>query len=147
MILTETTTKTKPKGTTTINNTTVKTISITELPEKAEVKNAMISRVKIRRDRGFILGLNVEFASGRQTLFLGYNNTSNIGLMILALAELLGVNKDGESNDILGAFNGFPCRIAQVFNPGGSIADDSWIGHFMDDKFALAKDIVMIGGK
>lgn len=117
------------------------------MPSEAEIKNDMIRKVCIRRDRGFILGLDVEFESDRQTMFLGYNNTSNIGSIILCLADLLGVNEEGECSDILKAFEGKPCRIANTNDWGSPIAENSWIGHFMKDEWMLCRDVVMAGIK
>lgn len=114
-----------------------------DLPKDAKIENDMIKCVKIRRDRGFILGLTVELLSGRQPLFNGYNNTGNIGYMILVLAELLGINEDGDCDDILDAFKGTPCRIATNGCGEGIVADYSWIGHFMIDRWILAKDVIM----
>jgi hypothetical protein len=115
------------------------------IPSKAEIKNDMIRKVCIRRDRGFILGLDVEFESGRQPMFGGYQNTENIGSIILCLADLLGVNKSGECSDILKAFEGVPCRIASIDNWGAPIAENTWIGHFMKDKWMNCKDVVLSG--
>lgn len=68
-----------------------------------------------------------------------------IGHIILCLADLLGVNKEGESPDILKAFEGKPCRIASTSDWGSPIAENTWIGHFMKDEWMLCKDIVMAG--
>lgn len=125
----------------------MKIIHQKSLPSIAEIKNDMIRKVCIRRDRGSILGLNVEFESGRQPMFLGYQNTFNIGYIILCLADFLGVNKKGDSPDILKAFEGKPCRIASINNFGGPIAENSWIGHFMQDKWANCKDVILAGLK
>lgn len=122
-----------------------KIITHNYIPSKAEIKNDMIQKVCIRRDRGFILELDVEFESDRQTMFLGYQNTSNIGHIILCLADLLGVNKSGECSDILKEFEGRPCRIASLANWGAPIAENTWIGHFMKDKWMLCKDVVLAG--
>lgn len=115
------------------------------IPSEAEIKNDMIRKICIRRDRGFILGLDVEFESNRQTMFLGYQNTSNIGHIILCLADLLGVNESGECSDILKAFEDKPCRIASLDNWGAPIAENTWIGHFMKDEWMLCKDVVLAG--
>lgn len=123
----------------------IKIINQKSIPSNAEIKNDMIRKVCIRRDRGFILGLDVEFESDRQTMFLGYNNTSNIGRVILCLVDLLGVNKEGECSDILKAFEGTPCRIASIDNWGAPIAENTWIGHFMEDEWMLCKDVVLAG--
>lgn len=122
-----------------------KLINQKSMPSEAEIKNDMIQKVCIRRDRGFILGLNVEFESGRQTMFLGYHNTDNIGHIILCLADLLGVNKSGECSDILEAFEGTPCRIAHIDNWGAPIAENTWIGHFIKNQWMLCKDVVLSG--
>ena len=122
-------------------------LRLEDLPKEAEIENDMIGRVRIRRDRGFILGLTVEFASGRQPFFNGYNNTCNIGHMVLELAKLLGVNEEGECEDILAAFGGTPCRVASNAYCGDIIAETTWIGHFMHDRWMLAKDIVLAGFK
>lgn len=120
-----------------------KIINQKSIPSKAEIKNDMIQKVCIRRDRGFILGLDVAFESGRQTMFLGYQNTDNIGHIILCLADLLGVNKEGECSDILKAFEGKPCRIASINDWGSPIAENTWIGHFMKDEWMNCKDVVL----
>lgn len=115
------------------------------IPKKAKIKNDMIQKVCISRDRGFILGLDVEFESHRQTMFLGYHNTDNIGHIILCLADLLGVNKEGECSDILKEFEGTPCRIASIDNWGANIAENTWIGHFMKDEWMNCKNVVLAG--
>lgn len=120
-------------------------IKKSDIPADAEIENDMISSVGIRRDNGFILQLSVKFVSERQELFLGYNNTNNIGHMILALAKLLCVNPGGDSVDILEAFKGTPCRIASNALGGDIVSDTTWIGHFMKDRFALAKSVVLEG--
>lgn len=116
-----------------------------QLPGNVEIKNDMIKRVAITCDRGFILGLYVEMKSGRQPFFCGYHNTGNIGKMILALAELLGVNDCGDSRDILSEFAGVPCRVASNGMAGDKIAETTWIGNFMDDRWMLALDIIRTG--
>jgi hypothetical protein len=71
-----------------------------------------------------------------------YNNTLNLGLLIRALIELLGISaEDGLS---LSEIKNIPCRL--VFND-----TDCWcgskcigIGHFMKDKFVPIEDFVLI---
>ena len=110
----------------------------------ARVCNDMILCVRIRRTFGSCLSLDVKLKSGRTLPFGGYNNTCNIGNMVLELAELLDVNEEGECDDILAAFEGTPCRVASKY--GGDItAETTWIGHFMHDRWKLAKDIVLAG--
>ena len=124
----------------------LRSVVITEedMPEDAKIRNDMIKGVRIRRDRGFILGLTVEFESGCQPLFCGYNNTGNIGHMILTLADLLGVNEEGECDDILAEFKGTPCRVASNGLFGDIVAEHAWIGHFMRDRWMWAKDVVVM---
>lgn len=116
-----------------------------ELPKNVEIKNDMIEQIQIRRDRGFILGCTVHMKSGRQPFLNGYHNTGNIGYILLALAELLGVNKSGECSDLLESFKNTPCRVASNGMAGDIIAETTWLGHFMFDNWMLAKDIVQIG--
>lgn len=123
----------------------MKYITKSKIPSDAKIENDMILSVNITRNRGFILGLHVKFKSGRQCPFCGYHNTPNIGYMIFALAELLDVNPCGECSDILDAFNGTPCRVASNGIGGDICADTTWIGHFMDDKFAFARSIIHEG--
>ena len=49
--------------------------------------------------------------------------------------------------DILAAFGGTPCRVASNAYGGDIIAETTWIGHFMHDRWMLAKDIVLAGFK
>lgn len=125
----------------------VRTISQNEIPHNAEIKNDMIEEIKISRDRGFLLGVTLYLKSGRQPFLSGYNNTNNVGFILLALAELLGVNTSGDSTDFIGAFRNTPCRIAQNGHGGDEIAKVTWLGHFMSDKWMLAYDIVQTGMK
>lgn len=125
----------------------MKILTKSDIPCDAKIENDMILNVCIARSRGFILELSVQFVSKRQEIFLGYANTANIGFMILALADLLGVNKDGHCMDILDSFKGTPCRIASNALPGDRIAEQTWIGHFMKDEFALAHSIILEGLK
>lgn len=120
-------------------------IGKSQLPYDVEIKNDMIKRVAITRNRGFMLGLYVEMKSGRQPFFCGYHNTKNIGNMILAIAELLGVNDCGDSHDILSEFVGVPCRVASNGIAGSKIAETTWLGNFMDDRWMLAMDIIRTG--
>jgi len=121
---------------------TMHTIGMNEIPKDAEIKNDMIEEIKIRRDLGFILSPTVYMKSGRQPFLSGYNSTHNIGFMLLALAGLLDVNRDGDCDDILAAFKNTPCRIASNGHAGDNIAETTWIGHFMFDRWMRAIDII-----
>ncbi len=116
-----------------------------DLPTGAKVENDMVKCVKIERSHGFCLCVKVEFASGRQPLFRGFNNTDNIGRVILTLGELLGVDDCDDCDDVLAAFDGTPCRIASNALIGESISEHTWIGHFMQDRWLQVKKIVMSG--
>ena len=124
-----------------------KTLRVDDLPCDAKIENDMIECVKLERTHGFSLCLNVKFASGRQSLFRCYNNTSNIGHVILTLCELLGVGDEDDCDDVLDALSGSPCRVASNACIGDSISEHSWIGHFMHDHWLQAKKIVMSGCK
>lgn len=124
---------------------TMTTIVQKDIPEGVEIANDMINSVEIRRDRGFILGLTLNFRSGRQPIMNGYNNTDNIGYILLGLAELLGVNTEGESDDLLAAFRNAPCRIASDGKAGDIIAEHTWLGHFMFDRWIRARELVDVG--
>ena len=71
-----------------------------------------------------------------------YNNTANLGFLIRALIELLGISE--EDGLRLSKIKNIPCRL--VFNDKNC----SWgskcigIGHFMKDKFVLLDDFVLI---
>lgn len=39
------------------------------------------------------------------------------------------------------------CRVASNAYGGGGVAETTWIGHFMHDRWMLAKDIVLAGFK
>lgn len=71
-----------------------------------------------------------------------YNNTGNLGFLIRALIELLGISE--EDGLRLSKIKHVPCRL--VFNE----ADCSWgsrcigIGNFMKDKFVLIEDFAKI---
>lgn len=111
-------------------------------PVGAKIRNDMIRDVRIRRERGTCLCLDVKFESGRNSPFTGYNNTDNLGNMLLALAGLLGVNVDGESDDILAEFSGTPCRVA---TDGGGVLAEFWIGHFMHERWMPVHDVIVAG--
>lgn len=110
-------------------------------PDGAEIRNDMIRDVRVRRERGTCLCLDVRFESRRSSPFICYMNTDNLGNVLLALAGLLGVDVDGESDGFLSEFRGTPCRIATV----GGGTDGFWIGHFMSERWMAINDIVFSG--
>lgn len=75
------------------------------------------------------------------SLFHDYNNTSNIGYQIRALAELFDLTEeDGFS---LNSVKNVPCRII-LAGDGGWGARVVGFGHFMKDKFIYKEDFARI---
>jgi hypothetical protein len=111
--------------------------------ERWELRNDMIASIRICScDHGF-LQLGVDYKSGKQGVGYGYRSEGNIGLMIQGIASLLG---DKYINgDILKAMEGKPIRVLFKEDWGGSVADCTYIGHFMEDKFIKMSELIMIG--
>ena len=111
--------------------------------EKWEMRNDKIERVVVQQcDHGF-LSLGIDFVSNRQSVGYGYRSEKNIGLMILALAKLL--DKAGYNCDILEELTGEPIRVLSKFQPGGMIAELTYIGNFMEDKFVKVSELCQVG--
>lgn len=108
-----------------------------------ELRNDQIADVcVISCDHGF-LSLGIDYVSKRQGVGYGYRSEGNIGLMIQGLASLLDVKYT--NGDILKAMQGKPIRVLSKFSPGASVADCTYIGHFMEDKFIKMSEFVMVG--
>lgn len=71
-----------------------------------------------------------------------YNNTGNLGYLIRALIELLGISQ--EDGLRLSDIKNIPCRL--VFECAGHTWGSKCIGigHFMKNKFVLIEDLVKI---
>ena len=108
-----------------------------------KLRNDMIKSVVVEScDRGF-LSLGIDYESGERGVGYGYRSEGNIGMMICALAELLGTRfGDG---DALAALKGRPIRVLHKDDFGGSVAGSTYIGHFMADKFVKMSEWVMAG--
>jgi hypothetical protein len=63
--------------------------------------------------------------------------------MIQGLASLLGVKYI--NGNILKAMEGEPIRVLFKEDWGGSVANCTYIGHFMDDKFIKMSELIMVG--
>lgn len=111
--------------------------------EKWELRNDMVERVVVGMcDHGF-LSLGIDYKSGKQGVGYGYRSEGNIGLMILNLADVLGV---GYTNgDILANMKGKPIRVLFKEEFGGSVANCTYIGHFMEDKFIKMSELIRVG--
>lgn len=108
-----------------------------------ELRNDMVKRVVVQGcDYGF-LSLGIDYVSGMQGVGYGYRSEGNIGMMILALADLVGVKYT--NGDILAALKGKPIRVLFKKDFGGSVADCTYIGNFMADRWLYMKDLVMAG--
>lgn len=111
--------------------------------ERWVLRNDMIFSVRIYAcDQGF-LQLGVDYKTANQGVGYGYRSEGNIGLMIQGLASLLDVKYiDG---DILKAMEGKPIRVLFKTEYGGRVADNTYIGHFMEDKFIKMSELIMVG--
>lgn len=111
--------------------------------DKWDLRNDMIERVSVWCcDHGF-LSLGIDYKSGKQGVGYGYRSEFNIGLMILALADILRVRYiDG---DILSAMKDKPIRVLHKKDYGGYVAPNTYIGHFMEDRFVKVSELVMTG--
>lgn len=111
--------------------------------ERWTLRNDMIASVRVYAcDHGF-LQLGVDYKSGKQGVGYGYRSEGNIGLMIQGLASLLSVKYI--NGDILKAMESKPIRVLFKEDWGGSVADCTYIGHFMDDKFLKMSELIMVG--
>jgi hypothetical protein len=111
--------------------------------DRWELRNDMIASVRVCScDHGF-LQLGIDYKSGRQGVGYGYRSEGNIGLMIQGLASLLGVKY--VNGDILKEMEGEPIRVLFKSDWGGSVADCTYIGHFMEDKFVKMSELIMVG--
>lgn len=108
-----------------------------------KLRNDMIKRVVVQScDHGF-LSLGIDYESGAQGVGYGYRSEGNIGMMICALADLFGTRYG--NGDALDALKGLPIRVLFKFDIGGSVAESTYIGHFMADKFVKMSEWVMAG--
>lgn len=108
-----------------------------------EMRNDMIKEAVIECCEFGSLSFGIEYVSGRQGVGYGHVSEGNIGLMILSLANLLGI---GHINgDIIAAFKDKPIRVLFKPNFGGSVVESTYIGHFMEDKFIKMSELIMIG--
>ena len=111
--------------------------------ERWELRNDMIASVRVYAcDHGF-LQLGIDYKSANQGVGYGYRSEANIGLMIQGLASLLGVKYI--NGDILKAMEGEPIRVLFKKDWGGNVADCTYIGHFMEDKFIKMRELIMVG--
>lgn len=111
--------------------------------ERWTLRNDMIASVRVYAcDHGF-LQLGIDYKSGRQGVGYGYRSEGNIGLMIQGLASLFDVKYI--NGDILKAMEGKPIRVLFKEDPGGNVADCTYIGHFMEDKFIKMSELIMVG--
>lgn len=111
--------------------------------ERWSLRNDMIASVRAYAcDHGF-LQLGIDYKSGKQGVGYGYRSEANIGLMIQGLASLFGVKYI--NGDILKAMEGEPIRVLFKEDWGGSVADCTYIGHFMEDRFIKISELIMVG--
>lgn len=108
-----------------------------------EMRNEMIKCVVVEScDHGF-LSLGIDFTSGKQGVGYGYRSEGNIGIMILHLARLVGCY--AVNDDILARFAGTPIRVLHRDNWGDSVTKNTYIGHFMEDRWMYCHDWILAG--
>ena len=108
-----------------------------------KLRNDMIKRVAVQScDHGF-LSLGIDYVSEEQGVGYGHRSEGNIGMMVCALADLLGTRYG--NGDALEALKGKPIRVLHKDDFGGSVADSTYIGHFMDDRFIKMSEWVKTG--
>lgn len=111
--------------------------------ERWLLRNDMIASIRVYGcDHGF-LQLGIDYKSGKQGVGYGYRSEANIGLMIQGLASLLDMKYI--NGDILKAMEGEPIRVLFKEDYGGSVANCTYIGHFMKDKFIKMSELIMVG--
>ena len=111
--------------------------------EEWEMRNDMIKSVHVVScDHGFLC-LGIDYESGDQGVGYGYRSEGNIGIMILELARLVGCY--AINGDILARFAGTPIRVLHRNAWGDSVAKNTYIGHFMRDRWIYCQDWIMAG--
>jgi hypothetical protein len=107
------------------------------------MRNDMINRVVVQScDHGF-LSLGIDFGSGKQGVGYGYRSEGNIGIMALHLARLVGCY--ATNGDILARLAATPIRVLHRDDFGGSVAKNTYIGHFMEDRWMYCHDWILAG--
>lgn len=108
-----------------------------------ELRNDMIKEVCVDSCGHGFLALRLFYKSGKQDVGGGYREEGNIGIMMLWLAMLCGVY--GGEGDLLKALKGIPIRVLFRQHGGGSVAENTYLGNFMEDRFLKASDWVVAG--
>ena len=108
-----------------------------------KMRNDMIKSVQVIRSEHGFLSLGVEYVGDLQGVGYGYRSEGNIGLMIQGLAKVVG--KEYTTGDILHALANTPIRVISKFEIGAMVAETTYIGHFMEDKFVKFSDLIKIG--
>ena len=109
-----------------------------------ELRNDMIRSLRVGSCGHGFLDLCLEYASGAQPVGCGYRSEGNIGMMILWLGKLFG-KYAMTTLDILAEFKNTPIRVLFRSRVGEPVAENTFIGHFMEDKFIRYSDIIMAG--
>jgi len=112
--------------------------------ERWDLRNDMVSDVRITACKSF-LSLHLSFKSGKQGVGFGYRCEGNIGMMMKWLMRLWDV--DGDCDNVLGAFWGTPIRVLDKDDWGGSMAQSTYLGHFMEDRFIKVSTLLSAGIK
>lgn len=108
------------------------------------MRNDLVSDIRITACNGF-LSLYMMFKSGEQGVGLGYRCEGTIGMMLKWLIELWELN--GDSDNVLDMIRGTPIRVFDKAEWGESIAANTYIGHFMEDRFIKVETLLFAGIK
>lgn len=104
------------------------------------IANNIIERVTVDTIAHFGNITSLEIYCQNVVPYSGYNNIGNLGYVIQAFVELMGISE--EDGLRLDKITNVPCRI--VYQGEGWGAKAVGIGNFMKDKFVLCKDLAMI---
>ena len=111
-----------------------------------KMRNDMVKRIGITKYRGFLCA-GLDFVSGEQGVLYGHRSEANLGVILLWLAALFETPLDRQEQvpDLLDAFRETPIRVLHREDWGESMSDNTYIGHFMKDRFLKVSDLVMAG--
>ena len=79
-----------------------------------------------------------------QNFGLGYATTANIGFVVQRMAELLELFDD-DTRDFCDDIKRTPVRIYHWGHAGDNLAKTFCIGHFMNNSFIYAQDLIWTG--
>lgn len=106
------------------------------------IENNIIEKVTVNTIAHFNNITSFEIYCKNVVPYSNYNNEDNLGYVIKAFIKLMELEK--EDGVRLDEITNIPCRIV-LEGEGGWGSKAIGIGHFMEDKFVLCKDLAKIG--